>query len=682
MKKIDKKIILCLTGMIVGFVIFIWRFDAFIFHGFSVNDLVIAVIAIITTSLLWGLSKKFVLDKRLGIDNTPTKPLQTINDYKKEREQKTEKRQDVSENPPQTTNDYEKEREREQKIIDQRQAYYEKQYDFNSIEGIKSIPVPEYKSPAYEHYEYIRMGSLEYYLDLKAYEHKKAGRMDLAIACFRKANEIYPNGHYRQKENVYLKVVECLKDAGRFEEARAEKAFIEANYKPYFLEYSLPQYADDPNAIDKYMHSDTNRFLLEQHKSDLISTFCTARGKTCAECSKYRGRIYSVYGWDSRFPKFPDELRKMYIHKHCDIGFQAIALFDEFDYQHYILSYDPEKIFASLSAVIRYCNRPYIDDRTPEEKALFNQRQEEIQTREKNKDDFDWIREFLPELAPKSLTRYITMKNKRTMQYQEISKQAKEKGRLLDPVTAEDERKKEERLLLSRTILDAIEEEKKSKCQEAEKERARQEKEAELATLDDNALIDLVWQHFDADSKISNHLIVQKIGCNEDTAERFIQLMLDAGRLEIDHYYYDGVPCYKQPTPNDYIKEILAQIDAAPNDKWAFERLVAELLPKNGFIAAEVMPDSDNNNINIIATDADNIRYAIQSKCHTNKLNIKPVQEVIAGMKKCNCDVGVVLTNNYFTQNAAILAQTNGILLWDRDKLYSLIANAQNLITT
>ena len=246
----------------------------------------------------------------------------------------------------------------------------------------------------------------------------------------------------------------------------------------------------------------------------------------------------------------------------------------------------------------------------------------------------------------------------------------------------ENEQKKEERLLLSRTILDAIEEENKSKRQEAEKERARREKEAELATLDDNALIDLVWQHFDADSKISNHLIVQKIGCNEDTAERFIQLMLDAGRLEIDHYYYDGVPCYKQPNPNDYIKEILAQIDAAPNDKWAFERLVAELLLKNGFISADVMPDSDNNNINIIATDTDNLRYAIQCKCHTNKLNIKPIQEVTAGMKQYNCHVGIVLTNNYFTQNAAILAQANGVLLWDRDKLYSLIANAQNLITT
>lgn len=658
MEKIDKKIILCLVGMVVSIIVAVCCLDAFIFRGFSISNLIIAVIAAVIARLLWEFAKKFALYKRLGVDD------------------------DVSEKPPQTANDYEKEREREQKIIDKRQAYYEKQYDFNSIEGIKSIPVPDYNSPKYKHYEYIRMGSLEYYLDLKAYEHKKAGRMDLAIACFRKANEIYPNGYYKQKEYVYLKVVECLKDAGRFEEARAEKAFIEANYKPYFWEYSIPQYADDPNAIDKYMNTQYSQFLMTEHKSDLVSTFCTARGKTCAECSKYRGRIYSVYGWDSRFPKFPDELRKMYIHKHCDIGFQAIALFDEFDYQHYILSYNPEKTFASLSAVIRYCNRPYIDDRTPEEKVLFNQRQEEIQTREKNKDDFDWIREFLPELAPKSLTRYITMKNKRTTQYQEISKQAKEKGRLLDPVTAEDEQKKEERLLLSRTILDAIEEENKSKRQEAEKERARREKEAELATLDDNALIDLVWQHFDADSKISNHLIVQKIGCNEDTAERFIQLMLDAGRLEIDHYYYDGVPCYKQPNPNDYIKEILAQIDAAPNDKWAFERLVAELLLKNGFISAEVTPDSDNNNINIIATDADNLRYAIQCKCHTNKLNIKPIQEVTAGMKQYNCHVGIVLTNNYFTQNAAILAQTNGVLLWDRDKLYSLIANAQNLITT
>ena len=41
-----------------------------------------------------------------------------------------------------------------------------------------------------------------------------------------------------------------------------------------------------------------------------------------------------------------------------------------------------------------------------------------------------------------------------------------------------------------------------------------------------------------------------------------------------------------------------------------------------------------------------------------------------------NCHVGVVMTNNYFTAGAKQLAEKNGILLWDRDKLQQMIDSA------
>ena len=52
----------------------------------------------------------------------------------------------------------------------------------------------------------------------------------MAIACLRKANEIYPYSNFSYGYNDYMRVVEFLKDAGRFDEARKEKEYIENTY--------------------------------------------------------------------------------------------------------------------------------------------------------------------------------------------------------------------------------------------------------------------------------------------------------------------------------------------------------------------------------------------------------------------------------------------------------------------
>ena len=37
------------------------------------------------------------------------------------------------------------------------------------------------------------------------------------------------------------------------------------------------------------------------------------------------------------------------------------------------------------------------------------------------------------------------------------------------------------------------------------------------------------------------------------------------------------------------------------------------------------------------------------------------------------CQIGVVMTNNYFTENARALAEKTGVLLWDRDVLAGMM---------
>lgn len=103
-----------------------------------------------------------------------------------------------------------------------------------------------------------------------------------------------------------------------------------------------------------------------------------------------------------------------------------------------------------------------------------------------------------------------------------------------------------------------------------------------------------------------------------------------------------------------------------------FENYCADLLRKNGFVNVSVTPGSGDQGVDVIA-EKEGVRYAIQCKCYSSALGNTPVQEVCAGKSMYNCHVGVVMTNNYFTAGAKQLAEKNGILLWDRDKLQQMI---------
>ncbi|HJG85687.1 restriction endonuclease [Pseudoflavonifractor capillosus] len=103
-----------------------------------------------------------------------------------------------------------------------------------------------------------------------------------------------------------------------------------------------------------------------------------------------------------------------------------------------------------------------------------------------------------------------------------------------------------------------------------------------------------------------------------------------------------------------------------------FEYWCANLLRCNGFENVEVTPESGDQGVDIIA-EKDDIRYAIQCKCYSSNLGNTPVQEVWAGKSMYHCQIGVVMTNRYFTKSARDLADTTGVLLWDRDKLLKMM---------
>lgn len=110
-------------------------------------------------------------------------------------------------------------------------------------------------------------------------------------------------------------------------------------------------------------------------------------------------------------------------------------------------------------------------------------------------------------------------------------------------------------------------------------------------------------------------------------------------------------------------------------DGHQFEKWCAKLLERNGFTNVTVTRGSGDQGVDITAVK-DEVHYAIQCKCYSSNLGNTPVQQVHAGKSLYRCQVGVVMTNQYFTPGAIELAQATGVLLWDRDKLKKMIGSA------
>ena len=99
-----------------------------------------------------------------------------------------------------------------------------------------------------------------------------------------------------------------------------------------------------------------------------------------------------------------------------------------------------------------------------------------------------------------------------------------------------------------------------------------------------------------------------------------------------------------------------------------FEHYCGELLETNGFTEVQVTQASGDYGVDILAKK-DGITYAIQCKRYSSPVGIKAIQEIYAGKDYYDCMVAVVMTNQYFTNNAIEAAKKLKVLLWNRDDL-------------
>lgn len=222
----------------------------------------------------------------------------------------------------------------------------------------------------------------------------------------------------------FFRIVNELNDLGRFKKAQRWKEWIECNI-PGALSALQPTVSsiDSRDPISK----DERKSILKECKyldTDLVEV---GNSNVCCEvCAKYRNRIYTLTGKDPRFPKLPKDF-----HKSCGLSVYP-----------YILGVS-EPTF-SCDDLIKYSNRPFVDDRTDADienrrNWLASLSKEPPVLREPSLTRIIYYRlvQLLPSDAPKSISGFSRMRNANSKNYQALVKKAEAAG-FVFPETLED----------------------------------------------------------------------------------------------------------------------------------------------------------------------------------------------------------------------------------------------------
>jgi len=112
-----------------------------------------------------------------------------------------------------------------------------------------------------------------------------------------------------------------------------------------------------------------------------------------------------------------------------------------------------------------------------------------------------------------------------------------------------------------------------------------------------------------------------------------------------------------------------------------FEKYFANILDKLGYYDIKITSSSGDFGIDITAYN-DDILYGFQCKLYSNSVSNKAIQEAYSGKKHYNCNVVIVVTNNYFTEQAKKQAEETNVILWDRTVLINKLNEASKCTFT
>lgn len=150
---------------------------------------------------------------------------------------------------------------------------------------------------------------------------------------------------------------------------------------------------------------------------------------------------------------------------------------------------------------------------------------------------------------------------------------------------------------------------------------------------------------------------------NEEERQKFLELRSKV--IQLKNLVLDKV--------ENLQSSVMVETDIDFMDGLDFEHYVADLLNNRGF-HAEVTKGSGDLGVDIIATNYIG-KYAIQVKRYNQPVSRRAVSDAVAGKSYYDCDSAMVITSNYFTNDAVKLADANDCLLVDRDELIEWITD-------
>ena len=125
---------------------------------------------------------------------------------------------------------------------------------------------------------------------------------------------------------------------------------------------------------------------------------------------------------------------------------------------------------------------------------------------------------------------------------------------------------------------------------------------------------------------------------------------------------YDGWRGVNRFADNNYENENSYLKETESMSGIEFEYYCANILKRNNFLGIEMTKTSGDQGVDILAVK-NGKKYACQCKKYASSVGNRAVQEIIAGKNFYSCDIGVVITNSYFTKSAIELADKTGIIL-------------------
>ncbi|WP_293121161.1 restriction endonuclease [Moorena sp. SIO4G3] len=102
-----------------------------------------------------------------------------------------------------------------------------------------------------------------------------------------------------------------------------------------------------------------------------------------------------------------------------------------------------------------------------------------------------------------------------------------------------------------------------------------------------------------------------------------------------------------------------------------FKKFLAKFFKQLGFQVKRT-PATADYGADLVIKKGD-IKAVVQAKIQQSTVGIKAVQEVTGAIGYYQANLGLVITNSKFTENAKELAASNKIELWDRDNLKKIL---------